>query len=877
MNQNQPPRWASLLLRWWSNPNTSEEVEGDLLELYTYWVETVGQRKANWRYAFNVIKLLRPFAKDKRSIYPTTYSYSPTMLTNYFKIAFRNLVKHKGYSFINVFGLATGMAVAMLIGLWIWDELSFNKYHQNYARIAQVMINETDQGKVGYSNVVQYPLATELKTNYQNNFKHIVTVSHVVEYILTAGEKKFTRKGQYMEAGAPEMLSLKMVYGNWSGLKDLHSILISVTTAQALFGTANPLNQIIKINNQLDLKVTGVYEDMPLNSEFSEIKFLAPFDLWVSDNAWVRESANNWSNHFLKVYAEIQPTTDFEQVSTTIKDAELNHIADFKEKVAKNPQVFLHPMSKWHLYPLKKGKVNAEPIQMLWLVGIIGMFVLILACINFVNLSTARSEKRAKEVGIRKAVGSKRGQLIGQFFSESFLVVVISFFLALFLVAFSLDRFNDLSAKLIVMPWENTSFWSLCFIFISITSLLAGAYPSFYLSSFQPIKVLKGISSVGHFASAPRKVLVVLQFTVSIALIISTTVVYRQIQYASDRPIGYNREGLITVPMNDPNYKGKLHIIKSELLNTGIITEIAMSSSPLTSVWNNNSDFSWSGKDPQKEANFACMNISDDFAKMVDWQFIAGRDFSKAFATDSSAVIINETAAKYLNLKNPIGEFITTNGGKHYLQIVGVIKDMIIDSPYEPVKKGIFFYDKNYSTASQIIIKIKPTVSAVKALSKIETVVKKIVPSAPFDYTFVDEDYNAKFKAEKRISKLATFFAILTIFISCLGLFGLASFVAEQRTKEIGIRKVLGASTANLWQLLSKDFVVLVVISCLIAAPIAYYFMNEWLQKYTYRTEISWWIFAASAVGALLITMLTVSFQAIKAALVNPVKSLKSE
>ncbi|MEZ4900847.1 MAG: ABC transporter permease [Spirosomataceae bacterium] len=342
------------------------------------------------------------------------------MIRNYFKIAFRNLLKYKGYSFINIFGLAIGMAVAMLIGLWVWDELSFNKYHQNYERIAQVMIRETDEGQVGYSTSVQYPLATELKTNYQDNFKHIVAASNAGEYILTAGENKFTRKGQFMEAKAPEMLSLKMIYGNWTGLNDPHSILISASTAQALFGNTNPLDQLMKINNKLEVKVTGVYEDVPLNSEFSEIKFLAPFNLWVSDNDWVRESANNWRNHFLKVYTEISSNTDFELVSKTIKDAELKNIGELKDKVAENPQVFLHPMRNWHLYPFKRGTVNAEPVQMIWLIGIIGVFVLMLACINFVNLSTARSEKRAKEVGIRKAVGSVRGHLVSPFFIESF-------------------------------------------------------------------------------------------------------------------------------------------------------------------------------------------------------------------------------------------------------------------------------------------------------------------------------------------------------------------------------------------------------------------------------------------------------------------------
>ncbi|MDF7815956.1 permease prefix domain 2-containing transporter [Runella sp. MFBS21] len=876
----KPPRLADRFLQFFCAPHLLEEVQGDLHEEFDYQVKRIGLRRARWLYWWEVMGFMKlRYVKRKPSIYPTTYLYSPTMLQNYFKIAFRNLLKHKGYSFINIFGLATGMAVAILSGLWVWDELSFNQYHQNYARIAQVMIRETDEGNVGYSNSVQYPLATELKTNYQNNFKHIVTSSNSGDYILTAGESKFLRKGQFMEAKAPEMLSLKMIYGSWAGLNDPHSILISASTAQALFGDTDPLNQVMKINNKLDVTVTGVYEDLPLNSVFNDINFFAPFDLWVSDNEWVRESANNWHNHFLKVYVEIQPTTDFERVSKTIKDAELKNIGDLKDKVAENPQVFLHPMHNWHLYPFKNGAVNPEPTQMVWLIGIIGAFVLLLACINFVNLSTARSEKRAKEVGIRKAIGSVQGQLISQFFSESFLVVLLSFFLAFFLLLFTLTWFNDLSAKAISIPWTNAYFWLFCLLFIFVTGLLAGSYPSFYLSSFQPIKVLKGINVVNRFAFTPRKVLVVFQFTISVTLIISTIVVYRQVQFAKNRPVGYTREGLLMLAMKSDAFSGKHEILRTELKNTGAVSEISASMGRMTQVSSNNDGLEWKGKKPEQDKSFSTITVSHEHGKTVGWQFVKGRDFSRKYATDSSGIVINEAAMKYMGLQNPLGETISWKFRENtaYFQVIGIIKDMVMESPYEPVKPAIFYIKPINGKPNWLNVKINSSVSISQALPKIEAVFKKIVPTVPFDYQFVDEEYNAKFKAEERIGKLATFFAVLAIFISCLGLFGLASFVAEQRTKEIGIRKVLGASVTNLWQLLSKDFVVLVIISCFIAVPIAYYFMNKWLQKYIYRTEISWWIFVVTAILAVSITLLTVSFQALKAALINPVKSLKSE
>jgi len=806
------------------------------------------------------------------------------MFKNYFKIAWRNLVKNRVSSIINIGGLTIGIAVAILIGLWIYDELSFNKYHVNYDRIAQIMVRGNDPKRGPFiNNAVQYPLATEMQTNYKGNFSHIVRSSWPGSYILSAGEKKLSQTGQFMDPDAPAMLTLKMLKGNWAGLNDTYSIILSASVAKALFADKDPMNQVVTLNNKTSVKVTGVYEDLPQNTQFKDIRFFSPWNLWVANNDWIPKRATDWYNHFLKLYAAIKPGIDFNTVNNNIKDAELQNVKKleaYKEDAALEPQVFLHPMSKWHLYPYKRGITDDKPVAMVWMIAIIGMFVLLLACINFMNLSTARSEKRAKEVGIRKTIGSKRKQLVYQFFTESFLVVLFSFVLACLLVTFSLSWFNTLAAKEMVMPWTDIYFWISSLGFILFTALLSGSYPAFYLSSFKPVKVLKGSFRVGRLAAIPRKALVVMQFTVSVALIISTIVVYRQLQFAKDRPVGYDREGLITMEMKSEDFNGKYDLLRTSLLGTGVVDNMSESMGKVTEVVSGNDGFDWRGRDPNKDKSFATLAVTHEHGKTVGWQFIAGRDFSRQLATDSAGIVMNEAAVRYTGLTNPVGETITwkwrDNPPKPYT-VLGVVRDMVMASPYEPVEPTFFFVKALNGGVSWINIKVKPGVAMHQALPRIEACFKKLVPAVPFDYKFVDEQYAIKFAAEERISRLAGFFATLAIIISCLGLFGLASFVAEQRTKEIGVRKVLGASLFDVWRLLSIEFAVLVIISLVIAAPVAYYFMHGWLQNYPYRTALSWWIFASAGLGSLAITLLTVSSQAIKAALASPVKSLRTE
>jgi ABC-type antimicrobial peptide transport system permease subunit len=869
----QPPAWIDKWLSRLLAPHLREEVMGDLNERYQRRSQRLGEPNARQRYWRDALTYVRwSNIKRKPNPYPTTYLYSPNMLRNYFKIAFRNLLKHKGYSFINIFGLATGMAVTMLIGLWIYDELSYNKSFPNYERIAQVMQHQTFDGEINTQTANPYLMGDEIRDKYGSDFKYIVMASWMGDHLLTFEEKKLSKVGNFFEPAITEMLSLKMLKGTRSGLKEMNSILLSETVAKTYFGEADPVGKIMKVDNKMNVKVTGVYADLPYNSDFKDLSFILPWELYLDSNPWIKENTNPWRSNFTQTYAQLGDNVNMHQVSAKIRNVKFNKIRP--EERAFKPVVFLHPLSKSHLYSAFKNGINTGGrIEFVWLFGIIGAFVLLLACINFMNLSTARSEKRAKEVGIRKAVGSVRGQLINQFFSESLLVVVVAFVVSLLLVQLILPAFNEVADKQLSILWINPLFWILGIGFTLLTGLIAGSYPALYLSSFQPIKVLKGTFRVGRFAAIPRKILVVVQFTVSVTLIIGTIVVFRQIQHAKSRPIGYSREGLLTVPINTPDLTGHYDVLRNDLLKTGAVTEMSESSSPITSIWAINNGYDWRGKDPAIQGNFAAVSVTHDFGKTIGWEFKEGRDFSREFAMDSSGIILNETAVKFMGFKKPIGEIVKIN--EKAFHVIGVVKDLVMQSPYSPVFRTSFVLD--YNDVAVINLKINPAISSREALAKLEVVFKKHNPSAPFEYKFSDEEYAKKFSDEERIGKLATFFAILAIFISCLGLFGLASFVAEQRTKEIGIRKVLGASVINLWGLLSKDFVLLVIISCLISSPIAYYFMNEWVQKYEYHTDISWWVFVASGAGALIVTLLTVSFQAIKGALMNPVKSLKTE
>jgi putative ABC transport system permease protein len=794
------------------------------------------------------------------------------MFKNYFKIAWRNLIKNKVYSFINIAGLAAGMAVAMIIGLWIYDEASANKHFKNYETLYQVMMHQTFDGFRGTQEALPYPLGEELKTKFPD-FKAVAMCDWGQRHSLLYGEKKISKFGHFIGQEAVDMFSLNILEGDKNPLHDPYSIVLTKETAKILFGNEDPIGKIVKLDNQTDLKVTAIVDKQPKNSSLG-FDYLIPFQLEESIYSWIKQyHKTNWGNNSWQVFVQLNKNANSANVIAKIKDVVLSHFTDGNTLKHIKPELFIHPMSKWRLYSdFENGKNTGGFIKYVRMFGILGLIVLLIACINFMNLSTARSEKRAKEVGVRKAVGSGRNQLVNQFLSESMLIAALSFLLALGIVFLALPYFNKLTDKAMSLQVANPVFWIIMILFTLITGLLAGSYPAFYLSSFNPVRVLKGNLKAGKTSALPRKILVVLQFASSVVLMIGTIIVNQQIQYGKNRPIGFNNKGLISVDWSDDIAK-HFEVLHQELISSGAAISVCQSNSPPSQIYSNNNGWEWKGSQPvEKTVVFSTITTTYDYTKTLGIKLLEGRDFSRDFA-DSNGVILNQAAVKRMSLQNPVGQMLKWNDKP--MIVIGVIPDIQMESPYRPISPLTIIFNKDW--VGSIDVRMNPNMSASKAIGLMKLIFERYNPAFPFEYHFADEEYAKKFNYEELVGNLAAIVAALAIFISCLGLFGLASFTAEQRVKEIGVRKVLGASVFNLWQLLSKDFLILVMISCLIAIPVAWYYMNEWLKNYQYRTSIGTEVFVAVVVTAIAITLITVSFQAIKAAMANPVESLRTE
>ncbi len=785
------------------------------------------------------------------------------MIKNFLKIAWRNIFRNKGFSITNVLGLTIGMTCTMLIVLWVQDELSFDKFHKNHDTIYQVMATRDFKNQVMTDPNMVLPLAGALEKGYPQ-IKNAVVTTYPESHVFTYGDQQVKKTGLTVGGGFFDMFSFKPVKGNLSAvMNDPSSIALTQSTAKAFFGNDDPLGKVLRIDNTTDLKVTAVVADPPGNSSL-QFDFVKPFN---PTEPYVKQQMSDWVNSSWKVYIQAATGTNPAVLDKIINQVKKQH--DPNDAVS---TYFTFPMNKWRLYSdFKNGKNVGGMIEYVRLFSVIAIIILLVACVNFMNLSTARSEKRAKEVGVRKTLGSGKKQLVLQFYAESLILAVIAFVFSVMAVYLLLPSFNQLIGKHLVLHIWQPYFWLGAVTIIVFTAVVAGSYPALYLSSFNPVRVLKGSFLPGKKALIPRRILVVTQFVISILLISATIVVYQQIQHVKNRDLGYNPNNLIMVP-SSPDVNKNFIVIRQELLNSGLVAAVNRTFSPLTEVWWKSPSPDWEGKPASANMIFTGFSTDVDFTKTVGVKMLMGKDFS-GMPADSSAMLLNKAAVDAMGLNNPVG--MQLRYGSRTYTVTGVIENVVMESPYSPVEPMMIYYRPN--DANVVNIRLADHVQPQKALAVIGNVFKKYNPSVPFEYSFTDQEFGKKFITEELISRLTNIFAGLAIFICCLGLAGLASFTIEKRIREIGIRKVVGASVEQILLLISKEFLRLVLLAFVIAVPLSWWTMHDWLQKYEYRVNISAWMFGVVGAAILLLTLGVVSLITLRAARTNPVKSLRSE
>ena len=784
------------------------------------------------------------------------------MFRNYLRIAFRNLWRSKGFSALNLTGLAIGMASATLILLWIHNEWSFDKFHRNNATLYKVWNRGIVNGSLECWDNTARPLGPVLRQEYPA----ITNMTRVDNrWVVTqSGDVKMSSHVNVVDSTFLELFSFPLVKGNpATALLNPNSMVVTEAMAKKLFGAADAMNRTVTID-KIAYTVTGVLKDLPPSSSL-DFEFLLPWRFESTRG----EDVEGWGNYSVSTYVRLSPTADAEALGGQIKKTVIRHA-----KGKETAEIFLHPLRYWHLYnQFDNGHLAGGRITIVRLFAVIAGFILLIACINFMNLSTAKSERRAREVGIRKVAGASRGLLIAQFIGESLLMATLSGVVALSLVQLSLPYFDLLIGKPLTLPYGSPLFWGLALLFVAFTGGLAGSYPAFFLSSFKPVAVLKGSFKRAHAVINPRKVLVVLQFSFAILLIICTMVVVRQIGYAQDRLAGYDR-GRILYHWTTGDINDRYPAIRQAILATGLATDVTRSGSPLTMIFSDTWNLQWAGKPTDDKTDFDRFSEDEGLVKTAGLTLVAGRDMNLVqYPTDSTAMLLNETAATAMGLKQTIGATITD--GPISFHVIGVVKDFITGSPYEKISPMVIEGTKS-NFFNSVNIRLADGVPAATVVDRLRTIFQQYNPSYPFEPHFANEDYQRQFDDNQRIATLTGLFAGLTIFISCLGLFGLAAYMAENRIREIGVRKVLGASVWSITRLLTREFLSLVMLALVIASPIAWFIMHGWLQGYAYRVPLGAGVFLFAGAGSLLISLLTVGWQAIAAARANPVKSLRT-
>jgi ABC-type antimicrobial peptide transport system permease subunit len=788
------------------------------------------------------------------------------MLQSFFLLALRNIRKTPGFSAINILGLAIGLASAMIMLIWIENEISYDQFHEKRDRLFEAWNRFAFSGETQCWNTTPKVLGPTLVKDFPE-VERMARMDWNQQRLLGVGETRIFANGSYVDPDFVHMFSFPFVSGNpHNALDNPSKMVITEALATKLFGKEDPMGKQVKVEGKHLLTVSAVVKNLPNNTRF-KFEYLLNWKFMEAQNGGPE---NQWGNNSTRTFVLLKQGANLTNVQAKMKVLKPKY-----DKSEPKWEMFLYPAERWRLYStFENGVETGGLMTYVRMFGMIAGFVLLIACINFMNLSTARSEKRAKEVGIRKVVGAMKSGLISQFIAESVLMAFLAGLLAIGLVQLALPGFNKLAEKILVIQWANPNYWLAFVLFVLFTGILAGSYPAFFLSRFEPVRVLKGTFQPVKSALQPRKVLVVFQFSVAIALIIGTIIVRKQIQHAQDRELGYNKNNLVYVYL-EGDLGDKLDVLKNELLSKGIATGVTATSSPITECWSDGWGMNWTGKDPNDRTDIDRFTADDAIAKTFGMQFIHGRDFDlKKFPTDSSGMVINESSLKLMKFKNPIGQIVSDNGKDWH--VIGVVKDFIMRSPYSPHKPLIIAGPKS-GWFNTVHIKMDDARPVSQNLKDMELIFRKFNPEYPFEHKFVDQEYAQKFEDESKIGTMAGVFAALTIFISCMGLFALAAHTAENRTKEIGIRKVLGASVMGIVRLLSKDFILLIFIAILIATPLAWWTLHSWLEDYEYRIEISWGIFGGAGILALVIAMLTIGFQAIKAAVANPVKSLRTE
>ncbi|MFW0717520.1 ABC transporter permease [Pedobacter sp. N23S346] len=783
------------------------------------------------------------------------------------KIALRNLWRNKGFTLINVGGLAIGLASCMILLLYVSYEWSYDKQFNNNEKTYVVYQSVVANGKTFSWAWTPNVMAKEVQGKIPG-VKYASRSTYPRQKLITVGDNKIGSKSVFADQAFIKILDYKFIKGNPAQvLKNVNSIILTKSFAEKLFGNEDPINKTVKLENQDVLKVEAVIEDVPANSSI-QFDCIMPWAMFEKTEPWVKEG--NWGNNMCLTLVQLKDNRFFSEASASMEGI-------YKRNQKDNLAVsLLHPLTKWHLYgDFENGRSIGGKIDQLKIFLLLAFCILLIACFNFMNLSTARSERRAKEVGVRKAIGSTRKSLVSQFFLESLLITFIATVFAFILVEVSLPYFNNLLNIELQIDYSNINFWATLFVLMTVTGLIAGSYPALYLSSFDPVKVLKGFKIKTDSSVSVRKVLVVGQFVFAASLIVCTSVIYQQLNFVKNKPIGYDQRNLIQIAVEGKmRDEGKLELLKSQLIKSGATTHVTFFSSDVTEGGNNTTDIQWEGKNPNENISFNHRGIGYDFIQTMGTELMIGRAFSPKFPNDSNSIMLNEAAVKMMGLKDPIGKIITFWG--HKLTTVGVVKDFVVESAYQKVAPMVFHLI-NKNNANVVIARLNPDQNISSSLAKIDELVKEAEPNYPVNRKFVNESFEVKFQDEKLLGTLSNWFGGFAIFISCLGLLGLALFMAEQRKKEISIRKVLGASTGNILTLLNKDFIKLVAIANLIAFPLAYIIINKWLSAFEYRVSISALPFIAAGGISVIIAVLTVSIQSIKVAKANPVDALKYE